>query len=613
MEVRVYSESQEQSIPLSSQPEYKSQQTQGTSKSHYRRTTEVLEPMEITRLRQELLKTAIQNHPDQVNFLDSLESRLLDLYEQARAAEEFNKAIEVAKTAEVAFNGYHSRRCPWLSRLGDELGNRYQRSGSVDDLDRAVESAEEAIKFTIDFSPEYPGLLNTLVSRLRNRYNYTHSIADLHRAIDKMIATVQRTSRKNPDRDFYLISLADLLGTRFDRTRSKIDIVTAIRHARKVMKNTLPDHNDRAKRLSILGTLLLSRYEFTGSKADLDCAIKHACSSAEIAISEQAEYPAILGNFAGCLFRRYLHKGSLEDLSQAIEVLKTAVVNISPSDPWYPMLLYNFGLYHVERFKNTNANQDLDDSIALYKQGLNCVDIPPSIRVRLAHEAAEAFAADKRWKEASNILDDAVALLPSISTRLLGDLDKQMALADATGLATFAAAAALNAEKCAGHALELLELGRGVIASDILDTRTSIMGLEQEYPELASELESLRDELDSPPPIRVLAVEWETKAKERRELHRQFRSTCDKIRTLPGFKTFLLPPNLSELKAAASSGPIVVINTNKYRCDAFLVREDGVQVLHLQNLRHTDFEELGLMRERGEGPVDKIPRLCWAS
>ncbi|UZP40196.1 hypothetical protein NXS19_008012 [Fusarium pseudograminearum] len=634
MEVRVYSKSQEQSNPMSSQPEYESQKCQGTTENAFRRTTEVLEPMEITRLRQELLRTAIRNHPHQASFLDNLECRLSDLYEQAKTAEKFDRAIEIAEIAEIAFHGHHSRRCPWLSRLGDELGNRFKRNGSLNDLDRAVELAEEAIMLTIDFTPEYPGLLHTLVSRLRNRYNYTYSIADIHRAIDKMTAAVRRTSRKNPNRDAYLISLADLLGIRFDRTKSKIDIVKAIRHARNVIKNTAPDHPDGAKRLSILGTLLLSRYEFGGSTADLDHAIKHTSSSANIATREQVEYPAILGNFAGCLFRRYIHERSLEDLNLAIEVLKTAVVNIPSTDPWYPKLLYNFGLYHVERFKNTNANEDLEDSIALYKQGLDCLDTPPSIRVRLAHAAAEAFVADNRWKEASNILDDAVRLLPSISTRLLGDLDKQMALADATGLATFAAAAALNADKCAEHALELLELGRGVIASDILDTRTSTMDLERQYPELASKFESLRDELDSQPPTRVLAVEWETQAKERRELYNQFRSTCDTIRALPGFKDFLLPPNALEMKAAASLGPVVVINTNKYRCDAFIVREDEVHVLRLHSLAYTDFQvkarvsakllrelwvrvtcpvltELGLMQETGYDPAAKTPRLWW--
>ncbi|RSL72452.1 hypothetical protein CEP53_001101 [Fusarium sp. AF-6] len=634
LEVLVYSKRQEQSLSPSSQPSYQSHQSQAASKNGYRRTTKVLEPVEITRLKQQVLRNAIQNHPYHANFWDAVECRLLELYEQAKAIENFNQAIEIAEIAAFAAEGCHSRRCPWLNRLGDELGNRFKRGGPVDDLNRAVELAETAVNFTIDYTPPYPGLLNTLASRLCHRYDYTGSIADIDRAIDKTKMAVERTSRKNPDKHVFLVSLAERLGTRFERTGSKTDIDKAIKYARKVVKNTPYDHTDRAKRLSILGILLLSRYELTGSMEDLDNAVKHAGSSAKIATPEQPEYPAIQGNLEVCLFTRSIRKKSLGDLDQPINVLKTIVENISQTDPRYPKLLFNLGSYHAERFKNSNADQDLKNSFAFYKQGLHCVNTPPSVRVRLAHAAAEVLALDSRWNEASDLLDEAVALLPAISTRLLGDLDKQLALADATGLATFAAAAALNAGKGAEHALGLLELGRGVIASGTLETRTSIMDLEDKYPVLASEFESFRDKLESPPPTQVLAFEWETQSKERHELHSQFRSTCDKIRSLPGFENFLLPPNASELRAAASLGPIIVINTNKYRCDALLVRAVGIQLLRLHDLRYTDFggkvqvtskllkqlwekiacpilTELGFLQKRGDGPTVKLPRVWW--
>lgn len=71
-------------------------------------------------------------------------------------------------------------------------------------------------------------------------------------------------------------------------------------------------------------------------------------------------------------------------------------------------------------------------------------------------------------------------------------------LAVFAGLATIAAATALNAGKEAHLALELLELGRGVIATLLLEMRTDISDLHNKHPELAKILKSLRDELDSP-------------------------------------------------------------------------------------------------------------------
>jgi hypothetical protein len=46
---------------------------------------------------------------------------------------------------------------------------------------------------------------------------------------------------------------------------------------------------------------------------------------------------------------------------------------------------------------------------------------------------------------------------------------------------------------------------------------------------------------------------------------------------LPGFDQFLLTPSEEELKAAAESGPIVVINASYYRFDAFII--DTRQIL----------------------------------
>lgn len=71
-------------------------------------------------------------------------------------------------------------------------------------------------------------------------------------------------------------------------------------------------------------------------------------------------------------------------------------------------------------------------------------------------------------------------------------------LAAFPGLASMAAATALNAGKNADYTLQLLELGRGVIASLLLELRGDISDLKQQHPDLADEFISLRDMLDSP-------------------------------------------------------------------------------------------------------------------
>lgn len=84
--------------------------------------------------------------------------------------------------------------------------------------------------------------------------------------------------------------------------------------------------------------------------------------------------------------------------------------------------------------------------------------------------------------ESSQLLEEAVNLLPTVSPRSLNHTDKQHMLADSAGMASMAAATALNSGKAASHALQLLELGRGVIAGLLMDMRGDISSLKREHP-----------------------------------------------------------------------------------------------------------------------------------
>jgi len=68
----------------------------------------------------------------------------------------------------------------------------------------------------------------------------------------------------------------------------------------------------------------------------------------------------------------------------------------------------------------------------------------------------------------------------------------------------------------------------------------------------------------------ALALEWD-------ELVRQ-------VRELDGFQDFLRPPRVEDLLPAAKRGPVAVINVSRWRCDALLVRPDGVKSIELEDL-----------------------------
>jgi len=65
-----------------------------------------------------------------------------------------------------------------------------------------------------------------------------------------------------------------------------------------------------------------------------------------------------------------------------------------------------------------------------------------------------------------------------------------------TGLSSDAAAAAVLAEKSASDAVQLLELGRGVISNLEIESRPDLTDLRQQHPQMANKFVQLGDQLD---------------------------------------------------------------------------------------------------------------------
>jgi CHAT domain-containing protein len=152
-------------------------------------------------------------------------------------------------------------------------------------------------------------------------------------------------------------------------------------------------------------------------------------------------------------------------------------------------------------------------------------------------------------------------------------------------LASDAGAIALNAAKTPFEAIEVLELGRGVIVGSLNEMRADISELQQKHPQLGEEYINLRDHLDAPKTLTQRQVNQRYKAGQ--ELEKQIQT----IRTLPGFDRFLLAPSEDELKAAAKYGPIVIINVSDYRCDAFIIEDSRLWALQLPRLHSTDLRD----------------------
>ena len=196
-------------------------------------------------------------------------------------------------------------------------------------------------------------------------------------------------------------------------------------------------------------------------------------------------------------------------------------------------------------------------------------------------------------ERASHFLRMAVGFLPEMSSRTLTRNDQQRTIAGFSGLASRAAASVLDSEGALG-ALRVLEIGRGVLASLQLETRTEVSDLEETHPDLAREFKSLQDELDSELNFDNDVTEWNEAVRitvqttRRHDSVQRMASIIQEIRSLKSFERFLLGPSKTELLTLASKGPIVVFNVAPSRSDALLITSNSIKCLPLPAFHQKD-------------------------
>jgi hypothetical protein len=157
-------------------------------------------------------------------------------------------------------------------------------------------------------------------------------------------------------------------------------------------------------------------------------------------------------------------------------------------------------------------------------------------------------------------------------------------------------------------AVELAELGRGILVSDELDARADLTELARSAPELAEDFTRIRERLDQQRPAGVdesdttQVTAW---LLQRRELAEQWDRLIDQIRQLRGFTDFLARPRIGDLQQAAAAGAIVLVNSSEAGSDAVLLRPGSVDHVPLDRLRPADVEAhlgrlLGVERQGDE-------------
>lgn len=538
---------------------------------------------------QEALSACAADHPDRPRILGRLAEAHHARYDHRGGHDDLDAGIDlseqVLRLAPAEFRGVA------LINLATGYATRYRRTGDPHDLDRCVDVSEEALADPGPDAQERATCLGNLSVVHRNRYEHFGAQADLDHAIDLGHRAVDALGAGHLQRASRLDSLASSYAARFGHSREHADLDTSVELGHEALGCTRAGLAERRLIQSNLVAHLLERFDAARDLADLEAGIVLGREALGAAPPDSPEWPRIASVLAGALLRRHqAGTGPRTGLREAVDHIERAVAATSPDSPELLDRLQNLAVAYREQHERGDG-------------------VPADAVTRLVEAAPRAAAAAApvsratgqmniglmalsmgRLPEAARMLRAAVEALPECVGQGLAWSDQEQVIAGSQGLVGEATAVHLALGDVEG-AVELAELGRGVLLSRRLDVRGDVTELAAVSPELAARFEQLGAELDRWSWNSGHEVTGATALRRSpHDIAERWDGLLNRIRGLPGFSGFLRPPRIADLRRAATGGTVVLVNVSSLGGDAILLRPDAVDRVPLPRLTRQDAE-----------------------
>lgn len=528
-------------------------------------------------LQEEAVATTPPDHPRAAVRLDNLGVAYSERFQAGGNPGDLDKAITFTGRAVAATADGHSALPIRLSNLAGSHRKRYDRDGAIEDLEYTITLLERAIESTMDSNPELPGFLSNLCLAYRERYAHGGVLTDLDRAIVLGESAVARLTEGHTASRTILSTLGGAYQLRHLRTMSVADATHAIDTLEQALTATPEGHSDRPLLQAELGTFYLDLFESTGSPVDLHHATTLLRAAAETIPETHTWLPTILSSLGAARVRGYEYGQDSRDLEQAIGFLEQAVAITPSGHPKLAIALTNLVYTYMS---NVDA-VDSETLQTLVRQVDSIGNAAPRDRVLAGQHVGTLAHAVGDHHTAVEVLDTAVALLPTVAARGAAWSDLEHRLGGHIGVVSEAVAAHCAIGDPTG-AVEVAELGRGILLAAQLDSRTDLTEVDQALPSLATALRQVRDQLNAPDPA------------DRARAWGRHDELVAEIRQHPGFHRFLLPPRFSDLQKAVPDGTIVLLNSGRQRGDAILIGSQGEpEILPLPHLTFEDVQKYG--------------------
>ncbi|KAF5566592.1 hypothetical protein FNAPI_1052 [Fusarium napiforme] len=515
----------------------------------------------------EIFKQVIELMPESQLAKKSLIQTLYSRYTWTSEVQDLEECVGIHREITTDSSDTDMSKVDWMMTRANYLCILHERTEDEDYLEEAFSVADEALTLVPDINWK-PKWLRCLGRLFGCQYLKTEGMADLEEAI-RLERLALKLMPNGDEGGFSLTNLGNRLGDRYLRTDNVADIDEAIDCARK----TLDLEPEKPERLYNLAIKLGDRFSRTEDLDDVDEAIELERTALKILPSDHSERADYLNILANQLGDRYKHTGDLEDLEEAIRSAEEALSLMSEDHALRAAWLNSLGDHYMNLYTATGDEKDSESSIKRYELALNHEASATEDRVAAGKAILSNSSHNQKLYDTAKL---AVGLIPKLVSWSHENEDRQYILSQVVGLASDAAAAALQAGESPMTALQLLEQGRGIIGASLQDMRSDVQDLAREHPGLAERYRTLQTELDRRAERgRATDTQSQASINRRHAAAKEFTELAAEIRKLPGFER---------------RGPIVVINVSSLRCDALIVADSHVRQLELPSVTLEELE-----------------------
>jgi CHAT domain len=531
------------------------------------------------------------------------------------------ESIRLGKQALDYPDIHQNQRAEWLHNLSATFGDLFSRTGDQEDIEEAINFQQLALGFVSKASPEWAIGLYDLAICFRQRYARLQQLQDLQQAITALESARESGLIRAISSQVSLVHhMSGCLTERFLRTQNSQDLEMAIRLTDSIRTLNNVRISDQATLYDDL--CIARRYLFSKTKVLND--INQAINDGQTALAKAraAHQPELshLHNLSLCYATRSAVDPATKksDIGEAIRLGEQAL-SIGPDDhPRIGECPQSLGLQYQFKSEITQSEIDLKNSVSFAIRALRHETTTPLTRLIAGLSAASRLAILSRWTEASAIFEESFRLLPAISPRTSSRQDLQECLRRLPNSASVAASTFLKAGRSTTDALQVLEKGRGIISSYVIDSHSNVPFLEKDG-DLYRRYANLQDILALP--IRSDEPDDGHHSAQRYalELLRRSKAATDLDEIIQGKRqksgVSFLRDSLEEndILHLALNYPIVYVNVSSVSSEAFLLTGDKIDCLSLPGLTRGVLEDtLSLLSETEDRNL-RDGKVLWAS